>query len=207
MIKKILKALFFPDKFSTEWRKRNLHNFTTSATHFKMDAVQVGKGTYGNLYVVTRDYQKVKLSIGNYCSIGGGVKFLLSGNHQYDIISTYPYELLFLNSNEAGIAVAKGDIVLGDDVWIGENAIICSGVTIGQGAIVAAGAIVTKNVAPYAIVGGNPAKIIKFRFSENIRKKIVQISIEDIFEKARKNKKYSVLHSILNDDNIDEIIK
>jgi len=73
-----------------------------------MDAVQVGKGTYGNLFVVTRDYQNVKLFIGNYCSIADGVKFLLSGNHQYDIISTYPYELLVLNSNEAGIAVAKG---------------------------------------------------------------------------------------------------
>lgn len=207
MIKKILKALFFSDKFSTEWRKRNSHNFTTLATHFKMDAVQVGKGTYGNLYVVTRDYQNVKLSIGNYCSIAGGVKFLLSGNHQYDIISTYPYELLFLNSYDAGIAVAKGNIVLGDDVWIGENAIICSGVTIGQGAIVAAGAIVTKDVEPYAIVGGNPAKVIKFRFNENIRQKLVRINVGDILEKVGKSKNTSILHSILTDNNIDDIIK
>lgn len=59
---------------------------------------------------------------------------------------------------------------MGDDVWIGENAIVCSGVTIGQGAIVAAGAIVTKDIEPYAIVGGNPAKVIKYRFNENIRK-------------------------------------
>ena len=116
-ITKVLKAIFFSGKFSTEWRKNNLHNFTTPVTKFKMDAVKVGKGTYGKLFVVTRDYQNVKLSIGNYCSIAGGVKFLLSGNHQYDIISTYPYELLILNSHEAGIAVAKGDIVVGDDVW------------------------------------------------------------------------------------------
>ncbi len=115
-ITKVLKAIFFSGKFSTEWRKNNLHNFTTPVTKFKMDAVKVGKGTYGKLFVVTRDYQNVKLSIGNYCSIAGGVKFLLSGNHQYDIISTYPYELLILNSHEAGIAVAKGDIVVGDDV-------------------------------------------------------------------------------------------
>ena len=121
MIKKIFKALFCKNNFSTEWRKRNSHNFTIPATNFKMDAVQVGKGTYGNLFVVTRDYQNVKLFIGNYCSIADGVKFLLSGNHQYDIISTYPYELL-------------------------ADAIICSGVTIGQGAIVAAGAIITKDV-------------------------------------------------------------
>jgi acetyltransferase-like isoleucine patch superfamily enzyme len=86
------------------------------------------------------------------------VKFLLSGNHQYDIISTYPYELLVVKSRGrgVGIAVAKGNIVIGDDVWIGANAIICSGVTIGQGAIVAAGAVVVKDVEPYSIVGGNP---------------------------------------------------
>lgn len=202
MIKKIFKALFCKNNFSTEWRKRNSHNFTIPATNFKMDAVQVGKGTYGNLFVVTRDYQNVKLFIGNYCSIADGVKFLLSGNHQYDIISTYPYELLVLNSNEAGIAVAKGDIVVGDDVWIGADAIICSGVTIGQGAIVAAGAIITKtwNHTPLLV------EIRKYRFSESIRRKLVQINIEDVFEKARKTKNYSVLHSILNEDNIAEII-
>lgn len=76
MIKKIFKALFCKNNFSTEWRKRNSHNFTIPATNFKMDAVQVGKGTYGNLFVVTRDYQNVKLFIGNYCSIADGVKFL-----------------------------------------------------------------------------------------------------------------------------------
>ena len=65
-------------------------------------------------------------------------------------------------------------------MWIGADAIICSGVTIGQGAIVAAGAIITKDVEPYAIVGGNPAKVIKYRFSESIRRKLVQINIEDV---------------------------
>ena len=95
MIKKIFKALFCKNNFSTEWRKRNSHNFTIPATNFKMDAVQVGKGTYGNLFVVTRDYQNVKLFIGNYCSIADGVKFLLSVNHQYDIISILKKHLHF----------------------------------------------------------------------------------------------------------------
>lgn len=206
MIRKIFKKIFFPDNFFSEWRKRNQHNFTVPVNHFKMDAVKVGKGTYGELFVVTRDYQNVHLIIGDYCSIAGGVKFLLSGNHQYNIVSTYPYELLILKSREGGIAVAKGDIIIGDDVWIGENAIVCSGVTIGQGAIVAAGAIVTKNVEPYAIVGGNPAKVIKYRFDESIRKKLLQIKVGDVFEEARKKADFSILHMVLDENNVDKII-
>ena len=68
-----------------------------------------------------------------------------------------------LGRKDAGIAVAKGNIIIGDDVWIGANAIICSGVTVGQGAIVAAGGVVTKDVEPYAIVGGNPARVRKYK--------------------------------------------
>jgi virginiamycin A acetyltransferase len=207
MIKKLLKRLFFPNNFSVEWRKRNLHNFTTAATPFNMDAVQVGKGTYGNLFVVTRDYQTVQLIIGSFCSIADGVKFLLSGNHQYNILSTFPYELLMLNIPGTGIAVAKGNIVIGDDVWIGANAIIGTGITIGQGAIVAAGAVVVKDVEPYSIVGGNPAKLIKYRFNETIRKKLVQVKIENIFERAKQNNNFDILHQVLDDNNMDEIIR
>ncbi len=206
MFTRLLK-LIVGDRFQTEWRKRNRHNFTKSVNHFKIDAVIVGRGTYGNLNVVSRDYQDVKLVIGNYCSIADGVKFLLSGNHQYDIFSTYPYELLVLCNPKAGIAAAKGDIQIGDDVWIGANAIICSGVNIGQGAIIAAGAVVTKDVEPYAIVGGNPAKLIKYRFNENVRKKLVSIDVEGVFEKAKKTGEFQFLHTVLKDENIDDIIR
>ena len=82
-------------------------------------------------------------------------------------------------TSEAG---TKGSIIVKDDVWIGTNAIICSGVTIGQGAIIAAGAVVTKDVAPYAIVGGNPAKVIKYRFDEEIRNKLLSIDIVELFD-------------------------
>lgn len=203
MIKIFFKALFLRNNYTIEWRKRNKHNFTEAKNNFKLEAVQVGRGTYGNLYVVSRDYQDVKLIIGNYCSIACGVKFLLSGNHQYDIISTYPYELLILKDSKAGIAITKGNIVIEDDVWIGENAIICSGVKIGQGAIVAAGAVVTKNVEPYAIVGGNPAKLIKYRFNSAIREKLVKINIEDIFEKAKRNNDFACLHKTVTENDFN----
>ena len=205
MIRKILLRLF-SDPFAREWKRRNKHNFTLPANHFKIDAVKVGKGTYGKLNVVSRDYQNVKLVIGNYCSIADGVKFLLSGNHQYDIFSTYPYELLILNNKKAGIAIPKGDILIGDDVWIGANAIICSGIHIGQGAIIAAGAVVTKDVEPYAIVGGSPAKIIKYRFNENIRLKLMHTDIASVFEEVRKTGKFQLLHIVLNDENIDMLL-
>jgi serine acetyltransferase len=84
---------------------------------------------------------------------------------------------------EAG---SKGDIVIGDDVWIGTNAIICSGVKIGQGVIVAAGAVITKDVEPYAIAGGNPAKVIKYRFDEELREKLVKVNVCQLFNSFTK---------------------
>ena len=86
---------------------------------------------------------------------------------------------LFGEEREAG---SKGNIVIKDDVWIGQNAIICSGVTVGQGAVVAAGAIVTKNVEPYAIVAGNPAKVIKYRFEKELRESLINIDIVELFD-------------------------
>ena len=198
--------VLFPDKFAKEWRKRNKHNFTKAVRKFNADSVVVGKGTYGPLYVVTRDYQDARLIIGNWCSIAAGVKFLLSGNHRYDILSTYPYEQLIAgksSDSRTGIAVAKGNIVVSDDVWIGENAIICSGVTLGKGSIIAAGAVVTKDVEPYAIVGGNPAHFIKYRFDEPVRQRLLTIDIGKVFEEARRTGNYALLHKAIKEEDID----
>jgi acetyltransferase-like isoleucine patch superfamily enzyme len=147
---------------------------------FRIDKVSVGKKTYGSLNVTDFSPLDTKLNIGSYCSISPGVQFLLGGEHQVDSISTYPFKVkCFGYEYEAG---SKGDIIVGDDVWIGTNAIICSGVKIGQGAIVAAGAVVTKEVSPYAVVGGNPAKVIKYRFDESFRKKILGIELRELFD-------------------------
>ena len=115
-----------------------------------------------------------KLKIGKFCSIACGTKFLFnSANHALDSLSTYPFPLFFEEWNLEKEKVTdawdyRGDIVIGNDVWIGFRAMICGGVTIGNGAIIAAGAVVTKDVPPYAIVGGVPARIIRFRYSQDI---------------------------------------
>lgn len=153
------------------WRKRNKHNLTGIINNFNLDLVEVGKATYGGLEVYAFNNEN-KLYIGNYCSIGPKTTFLLSVDHRLDFVSTYPFKAKFFNGQDA---VSKGDIVVDDDVWFGYGATILSGVHIGQGAVIAAGAIVTKDVPPYAIVGGSPAKIIKYRFEQEIIQKLVQL--------------------------------
>lgn len=107
-----------------------------------------------------------KLYIGKFCSIGANVKFLLGGNHHTEWCSTYPFNVLLPNlcPNDERCAATKGDIRVGNDVWIGNDAKILSGVTIGDGAVIAGSAVVTKNVLPYEVVGGVPAKKLKDRF-------------------------------------------
>lgn len=115
-----------------------------------------------------------KLIIGNFCSIACGAKFIFtSANHTLSSLSTYPFPIFF---EEWGLDIKnitkawdnKGDIVIGNDVWIGYEAVILSGITIGDGAIIGTHAVVTKDVPPYTIVGGIPAKPIRKRFSEEM---------------------------------------
>lgn len=167
--------------FQKKYRKLNSHNKTIIMNYCDLSKIVIGKKTYGEIHITDWSFLDTKLRIGSYCSIAPNVQFLLGGEHQINSISTYPFKVYeFGYSREAG---SKGDIVVKDDVWIGTNAIICSGVIIGQGAIVAAGAVVTKDVEPYAIVGGNPAKVIKYRFDENIRKKLCDINIVELFDR------------------------
>lgn len=128
-------------------------------------------------YPINRD----KLIIGKFCSIACGAKFLFnSANHTLSSLSTYPFPLFFEEwglekKNVADSWDNKGDIIVGNDVWIGYEAVILSGVTIGDGAVIGARAVVTKDVPPYTIVGGVPAKPIKKRFSEENIKKLQSI--------------------------------
>lgn len=158
--------------YRKKWRKVNGHNRTSPMNVFPPDLVSVGKKTYGNLYVLAFNRDS-KLEIGHFCSIAPGVTFILSADHPTDKVSTFPFKVKIMG--EALEGTSKGDIIVGDDVWIGYGATIMSGVKIGQGAVIAAGAVVTKDVPPYAIVGGVPAKIIKYRFSEEQISELIKI--------------------------------
>ena len=116
------------------------------------------------------DFIGDKLVIGKFCMIASGVKFIMNGaNHLTEAVSTYPFAI-FGNGWEGAMDGKsypyKADTVIGNDVWIGHNATIMAGVTIGDGAIIATNSTVTRNVAPYSIVGGNPAREIRKRFDE-----------------------------------------
>ena len=121
-----------------------------------------------------------KLIIGRFCSIACGAKFLFtSANHTMKSLSTYPFPIFFEEwgldvKNVASAWDNKGDIVVGNDVWIGYEAVILSGVHIGDGAIIGTGAVVTKDVPPYTVVGGVPAKEIKKRFDEKTIEKLLE---------------------------------
>ena len=112
---------------------------------------------------------KVKLVIGKFCAIAAETKFLMTGDHKLDAISTYPFPIFGQGWEHAydisGLSV-KGDILVGNDVWFGYDSFIKNGVSIGNGAIIAAKAVVVKDVPAYSIVTGNPAKVVKMRFDD-----------------------------------------
>lgn len=164
-MREAIKTRIITLKAKRVWRKKNPHNHTTASNAFDEKFVSVGRYTYGPLRVFNWG-TKAHLSIGDYCSIAQEVTFLLSAEHHTDYISTFPFKTEVLG--QPSESFSRGDIVVDDDVWICYRSTILSGVHIGQGAIVAAGSVVTKNVPPYAIVGGVPAKVIKYRFSEDV---------------------------------------
>ncbi len=165
-------------KYLRQWRKTFSHNFTAPLRPVPFDCIQIGKGTYGKIRVYSCTKQS-KLIIGNFCSIADEVSFLLSVDHPLNLISTYPFKTMY---SQAGYvdATSKGNIIIDDDVWIGYRSTIMSGVHIGQGAVIAAGAVVTKDVPPYSIVGGVPAKVIKYRFKPQIIHEMLKIDFSKI---------------------------
>jgi len=125
------------------------------------------------------DFTGDKLIIGKFSMIASDVKFIMNGaNHLTDAMSTYPFAVFgngWEHAMDGKTYPQKGNITIGNDVWIGYNATIMAGVTIGDGAIIATNATVTRDVAPYTIFGGNPAKEIRKRFSEDVIAKLLAL--------------------------------
>lgn len=128
-----------------------------------------GDHSYGTPTLYTFDDDGTRLQVGRYCSIAKEVSILLGGNHPTDRGTTFPFRIMWnLGGAPDGFPSSKGDITIGNDVWLGFRTTVVSGVTIGDGCIVAAGSIVTKDLPPYSICGGIPARPIRSRFAPEV---------------------------------------
>ena len=135
----------------------------------------VGKFTYGEPTVLSWG-EKATLVIGNFCSIAGGVTILLGGEHRPDWVTTFPFSKFFTEFQTiTGHPATKGDVTIGNDVWIGMNSLILSGVNIGDGAVIGANSVIARDVEPYSMVAGNPAKLIRKRFDQTTIDKLLKI--------------------------------
>ena len=154
--------------------------FSRSAPFFMKDnkryaKYEISDWTYGKPRI--RSWREgATCKIGRFCSIADGVTILLGGEHRVDWVTTYPVNILFGVERVQGLPTTKGDVVIGNDVWIGQDALILSGVQIGDGAVIAARSVVKEDVLPYSIVAGNPAQHIKFRFSKSVRDNLQSIA-------------------------------
>jgi acetyltransferase-like isoleucine patch superfamily enzyme len=167
----------------------------------------IGKYTYSGNINITNNYDNSRYEIGNFCSIAKNLTISLGGNHRMDWVTTYPFGHInkdkFNSFNGEGHpAATKGNVIIGNDVWIGDNVTIMSGVNIGDGAVIANNSHVVKNVEPYSIVGGNPAKLIRYRFTKEQIEKLLEIKWW-YWDDEKINK----FVPLLCDNKIDEFIK
>lgn len=200
MFKKIARyiRLYF---FSKKFRYLNRHNRVYPSNYFPIECVCVGKKTYGALKVVWMASNKTKLVIGNYCSIGPDVTFLVGGRHNYKRISLFPFQSLVFKQPSKD--VINNDIIIEDDVWLGYNCLIMSGVRIGKGSVIGAKSVVTKDVPPYSVFVGN--KVVKKRFSDDIIKKLMTIDYSTICIDS--NSAYGeYCQTEITEENVDQII-
>ena len=183
--KRIKQKIFFPSK-KIIYTKDFLGN-----------RYNIGEYTYGKPRVLSWG-EGASLTIGKYCSISTNVTIFLGSEHRTDWISTYPFPFFWEDAKSiTGHPSTKGDVVIGNDVWIGYDVTILSGVTVGDGAAIGACSVVTKDVPPYAIVAGNPAHILRYRFDEETIKKLLKIKWWDWPDRqVHEHIRYICSHSI-----------
>ena len=164
---KVFKSL--KDLFRSRRGKR------TKSLREKYPQYEIGRGTYGNLDIKIRD-KRATFKIGAFCSIASGVKVFLGGEHRVDWVTTYPFNVLYESGRHlTGHPKTKGDVIIGNDVWIGTEAMIMSGVKIGDGAVVGARSLVTQDIEPYAIYAGNPARFVRKRFDDTTIRNLLEL--------------------------------
>lgn len=173
--------------------------------HFKLirsGLLEVGRYTYGRPIVDVYKNSERKVTIGSFCSISKNVRIITGGIHPSDWVSTFPIrDFVGVNIPYDGMPTSNGEVIIGHDVWIGTGVTILSGVKIGTGAIIAACSVITRDVPPYSIVAGVPAKTIRYRFTEDQISELMKIKWwEWKIEKIKSN-----IH-LLNGKSIDEFI-
>jgi chloramphenicol O-acetyltransferase type B len=169
-----LRNFILVKKIVQLWNK-NSERKKVKWLHEKFPQYEIGRGTYGNPHIRTWN-ENATLKIGAFCSIATGVQIFLGGEHRTDWVTTYPFSVFWENGRHlTGHPKTKGDVVIGNDVWIGSEAVVLSGVKIGDGAVIGARSFVTRNIEPYSIYGGNPARLIKKRFDDATIQRLLKL--------------------------------
>lgn len=186
------------------WKKQNFDNHTELVQNGSLSYnIAVGKCSYGRINAMFSSDNPVMLMLGNYVSVAPNVLFIPASEHNYKCLSTFPFKVMC--SGEKCEALSKGSIIIEDDVWIGANSVILSGVRIGQGAVIAAGSVIAKDVEPYSIVAGNPAKFVKYRFDKSIIERLLQFNPGMLTQDVIQGN-IDAIYKNLTDENVDSII-
>lgn len=185
-----------------EWRMKNSHNDTRLlGDPLNADIASVGSKTYGRIFISGYGGRGA-VTIGSYCSIAPQVTFVTGNEHALDRISTFPFLVKAIGSCKSE-SISKGGIVVEDDVWIGFGATILDGVHVGQGAVIAAGAVVAKDVPPYAIVGGVPAQVIKYRFDSELIDALLAVDYSQLTDDLVRGNISALYSQLENPDQLD----
>ena len=181
---KILRGMWKKEKknyelsrFAKRWKSVNSHNKTKPHGIYDLSKITIGRYTYGQIELAYHGVEDYELEIGSFCSIANGVVFMVDGEHDISGLMTFPIDALFFDGPKS---LSRGKITIGDDVWIGRDAVIMSGVTVGNGAVIATRSVVTKDVPAYAVVGGIPAKVIKYRFDGAMLEALKELDYDKI---------------------------
>lgn len=197
-IKSKIKTLLF----KIQWRRLNKHNYTYAKNFFPINNVSVGNKTYGELNINLGTNPIRRISIGNYCSIAPNVNFIINP-HNYKFFSSWGWQRFEYNELDYNWE-KKVQIIVEDDVWIGQGAIILGGAVLHQGCVIGAGTVVSGDIPPYAVFAGG--RIIKYRFSQQVIKKLQNVAFDKIDESVVK--RIRGWHKVeITEDNVDQLLE